>query len=609
MKYDRIVEGAFVERPNRFIAYVDINGKQEVVHVKNTGRCKELLLPGAKVYLEEGKSAQRKTPYDLVAVEKQTSQGMRLINMDSQAPNKVVEEWLWTKELFQNLFCVRPEKTYGKSRFDFYVEYYDPNDAEVIRKAFIEVKGVTLERDGAVLFPDAPSERAVKHVEELVTALDDGYEAYIIFVIQMKGVDYFMPNDDTHPEFAQALKKAADAGAHILAYDCDVEKDALMMAEQVPVYLTREELEISRRKQRLSAISEPLLAWYDKHRRTLPWREDPTPYHVWVSEIMLQQTRVEAVKPYYKRFMEELPDISSLAYAEEQKLLKLWEGLGYYSRVRNLQKAAVQIMEEYGGEMPDRYETLIKLQGIGSYTAGAIASIAYGRSVPAVDGNVLRVVSRLCMDEDLITDVKVKQRVEAQLKETMSKSRPGDFNQAMMEIGAMVCIPNGAPHCEECPLNHICLAHERNREEEFPKKAAKKPRTIEEKTILLIQDADKAAIHQRPRKGLLAGLYEFPALDGYKTAEEVISYLSENGLKPLRIQPLPDSKHIFTHKEWHMRGYQIRVDELEPGEPGKDAKTWLFVEPENTQKEYPIPSAFAAYVPYLNIKLGKDNFE
>lgn len=609
MKYDRIVEGAFVERPNRFIAYVDINGKQEVVHVKNTGRCKELLLPGAKVYLEEGKSAQRKTPYDLVAVEKQTSQGMKLINMDSQAPNKVVEEWLWTKALFQNLFCVCPEKTYGKSRFDFYVEYADPNDAEVIRKAFIEVKGVTLERDGAVLFPDAPSERAVKHVEELVTALDDGYEAYIIFVIQMKGVDYFMPNDETHPEFAQALKKAADAGVHILAYDCDVEKDTLVMAEQVPVYLTREELEISRRKQRLSAISEPLLAWYDKHRRTLPWREDPTPYHVWVSEIMLQQTRVEAVKPYYKRFMEELPDISSLAYAEEQKLLKLWEGLGYYSRVRNLQKAAVQIMEEYGGEMPDRYETLIKLQGIGSYTAGAIASIAFGRSVPAVDGNVLRVVSRLCMDEDLITDVKVKQRVEAQLKETMSKSRPGDFNQAMMEIGAMVCIPNGAPHCEECPLNHICLAHERNREEEFPKKAAKKPRTIEEKTILLIQDADKAAIHQRPRKGLLAGLYEFPALDGYKTAEEVISYLSENGLKPLRIQPLPDSKHIFTHKEWHMRGYQIRVDELEPGEPGKDAKTWLFVEPENTQKEYPIPSAFAAYVPYLNIKLGKDNFE
>ena len=609
MKYDRIVKGAFVERPNRFIAYVDIDGKQEVVHVKNTGRCKELLIPGVPVYLEEGKNAERKTPYDLIAVEKQTMQGVRLINMDSQAPNKVVEEWLWKKELFHNPICVRPEKTYGNSRFDFYVEYADPQNSENIKKAFIEVKGVTLEREGAVLFPDAPSERAVKHVEELIAAMNDGYEAYIIFVIQMKDVDYFMPNDETHPEFAKVLKKASDAGVRILAYDCNVKTDTLEIADPVKVYLTKEELETCRRMERLRAISEPLLEWYDEHRRILPWREDPTPYHVWVSEIMLQQTRVEAVKPYYKRFMEELPDINSLASAEEQRLLKLWEGLGYYSRVRNLQKAAVQIMEDYGGEMPDRYEELLKLQGIGSYTAGAISSIAFGKKVPAVDGNVLRVVSRLCMDEDLITDAKVKQRVETQLKETMSENRPGDFNQAMMEIGAMVCIPNGAPHCEECPLQHICLAHEMHREEEFPKKAAKKPRSIEEKTILLIQDADKAAIHQRPKKGLLAGLYEFPALDGYKSAEEVLAYLSDNGLKPLRIQPLPESKHIFTHKEWHMKGYQIRVDELDPGEPGKDAKTWLFIEPENTQREYPIPSAFAAYVPYLNIKLGKDNFE
>ena len=361
-------------------------------------------------------------------------------------------------------------------------------------------------------------------------------------------------------------------------------------------------------KERLSLISEPLLEWYDINRRILPWREDPTPYHVWVSEIMLQQTRVEAVKPYYKRFMEALPDIKSLAEAEEQRLLKLWEGLGYYSRVRNLQKAAIQIMEEYGGKMPDSYEDLIKLQGIGSYTAGAIASIAFGKKVPAVDGNVLRVVSRLCMDDALITDAKVKKHVEIQLKETMSAKRPGDFNQAMMEIGAMVCVPNGAPHCDVCPLNEICLAHANNREEEFPKKAAKKPRTIEEKTVLLIQGEDKAAINQRPKKGLLAGLYEFPSLAGFKTAEEVVSYLADNGLKALRVQSLPESKHIFTHKVWHMKGYQIRVDELEPFHPGKDAKSWIFVEPENTQREYPIPSAFSAYVPYLNIKLGKDNF-
>lgn len=229
------------------------------------------------------------------------------------------------------------------------------------------------------------------------------------------------------------------------------------------------------RKGELSAIAEPLLKWYDIHRRILPWREDPTPYHVWVSEIMLQQTRVEAVKPYYKRFMEELPDIVSLARVPQERLLKLWEGLGYYSRACNLQAAARQIMEEYDGQMPDTCGELMKLKGIGSYTAGAIASIAYGKRVPAVDGNVLRVLARLCMDNGEITDPKVKQRVERELEQVLrSLSRAGDFNQAMMEIGALVCIPGGRPHCEECPLSELCMAHEHHCEEAYPKKAAKK---------------------------------------------------------------------------------------------------------------------------------------
>ena len=624
MKYEQIVKGTFVERPNRFIAYVEIDGKPEVVHVKNTGRCRELLVPGATVYMEKGNNPERRTAYDLVAVEK----GNRLINMDSQAPNKVVEEWLLKKELFPDLVLLRPETKYGNSRFDFYVEYGS-------KKAFIEVKGVTLERDGVVLFPDAPSQRALKHVEELIQAKSDGYDAYIILVIQMSGVKYFLPNRETHPEFADALQKAAEAGVKVLAYDCDVRLEenagiqtaaletghslewnmkndhslALNIKNSVPVYLSLENLKASFRKERLFSISKPLLAWYDENRRILPWREDPTPYHVWVSEIMLQQTRVEAVKPYYKRFMEQLPDIAGLAAAEEERLLKLWEGLGYYSRVRNLQKAAVQIMEEHGGVMPNTYEELLKLKGIGSYTAGAIASIAYGSKVPAVDGNVLRVVSRICMDDGLITDAKVKQRIEVELKETMSDVRPGDFNQAMMEIGAMVCIPNGAPHCEICPLQKICLAHEMGQEEAFPKKAVKKPRTIEEKTILIIQDGEKAAIRKRPGKGLLAGMYEFPTMEGLRTAEEVVTYLSENGLESLRIQPLTDSKHIFTHKEWHMKGYQVRVDELSPRSISEETKDWLFIEPFETQEKYPVPSAFSAYVPYLNIKLGKENFE
>lgn len=596
MLYENIIQGTFLTRPNRFIAQVEINGVCETVHVKNTGRCKELLVPGATVYLEKSSNPERKTAYDLIAVQK----GDRLINMDSQIPNKVVEEWLLTKELFHDLVLVRPETKYGNSRFDFYVE-------TATDKIFMEVKGVTLEEDGVARFPDAPSRRAVKHVEELIQAREQGYKAYILFVVQMKGVKYFTPNMDTHPEFGEALQKAHEAGVEIIAYDCQVTPEEIELSEKVKVVQNLENIKEIFRNGDISFIPKSLLEWYDRSRRILPWREEPTPYHVWVSEIMLQQTRVEAVKPYYKRFMETLPDIESLALAQEQQLLKLWEGLGYYNRVRNLQKAAQQIMERYDGEMPGDYEKLLELKGIGSYTAGAIASIAFGQAVPAVDGNVLRVMSRYCMDDALISDTKVKQRVEQELKAVIPKDRPGDFNQAMMELGAMVCLPNGEPHCEECPLKEKCLAHIKHCELEYPKKAAKKARSIEEKTVLIIQDADKAALHKRPDRGLLAGMYEFPVLEGYHTAQQVLDYLKKNGLQPLHIKALEDSKHIFSHKEWHMKGYAVRVDELAPKESDKKEE-WVFVEPSQTQKEYPIPSAFAAYVPYLSIKLGKDNF-
>lgn len=598
MIYDNIMHGIFLERPNRFIAYVEVDGVKETVHVKNTGRCKELLVPGATVYLEKCANPERKTAYDLIAVQK----GERLINMDSQIPNKVVEEWLYKKLLFHDLVLVRPETKYGNSRFDFYIETSSD-------KIFMEVKGVTLEESGVVRFPDAPSERAIKHVEELIQACSEGYKAYIVFVIQMKGVKYFTPNTDTQPEFAAILQRAEQAGVQILAYDCNVKADEIELSDNVEVRLNSEKIKEIFRKGELSFISKPLLKWYDSCRRILPWREEPTPYHVWVSEIMLQQTRVEAVKPYFKRFMEHLPDIESLADAEEEILLKLWEGLGYYNRVRNLQKAARQIVEDYQGEMPGEYEELIKLKGIGSYTAGAISSIAFGQAVPAVDGNVLRVVARYRMDDAFISDEKVKKRVEQELWQMMPQDRPGDFNQAMMELGATVCLPNGEPHCEQCPLNEGCLSYHNHCMREYPKKAEKKARTIEEKTVLIIQDEDRAALHKRPGKGLLAGMYEFPMMEGHKSAGQVLEYLKENGLQPLHIKTLEDSKHIFSHKEWHMKGYAVRVDELAPKVKKNGGEEWLFVEPVRTKDEFPIPSAFAAYVPYLNIKLGKDNFE
>lgn len=577
MKYENIYKGQFESRPNRFIAYVDICGKREKVHVKNTGRCRELLTDKAEVYLEKSRNPSRSTAYDLVAVRK----GQRLVNMDSQAPNKAVEEWLCQGGLFPDVVKVRPETVHGNSRFDFYVE--TPGD-----RIFIEVKGVTLEQEDVVLFPDAPSERAVKHVNELSEAVGQGYKACIIFVIQMKGVKYFTPNRQTQPEFADALIRAREAGVEILAYDCHVTEDSMSIHEPVPVRLSV-----------LDEIAKPLLAWYDNGRRILPWREEPTPYHVWVSEIMLQQTRVEAVKPYYERFLKELPTISSLARASEGQILKLWEGLGYYNRVRNMQKAAQAIVAEYGGGMPGDFEKIRALPGIGSYTAGAIASIAFGIAKPAVDGNVLRVLSRLTADDGDILKQSVKRRMEEQVEKVIPKERPGDFNQSLIELGALVCVPGGLPRCEECPLSHLCAAKDKGIQTEFPKKSPKKERRRENRTVLALVSDNKAILHKRPEKGLLAGLYELPNLEGTLTEEQVLEYVKGQRLSPIRIRRLAEAKHIFSHIEWHMLGYLVQIEEPEMTPGAFPAEGLLFVEREEMDRQYSIPSAFGAYVKYL----------
>lgn len=574
MKYKEIIAAEFLERPNRFVAYVNLCGERTKVHVKNTGRCRELLKDHARVYLEKNDRETRATAYDLVAVDRD---GL-LVNMDSTAPNRVAAEWLQAGGLYEDVSLIKPEKTFENSRFDFYVESASGE------KAFIEVKGVTLERDGAAAFPDAPSERALRHVEELIEARRQGYEAYLLFVIQMKGVSFVEPNMDTQPAFGEALKRARRAGVRLLAYDCLVREDGLEMDAPVPVYLDR-----------LDRIAAPLLAWYDRGRRILPWREEPTPYHVWISEIMLQQTRVEAVKPYYDRFLQALPDIESLAAVDEEKLLKLWEGLGYYNRARNLKKAAQILVAEYDGQMPADCEKIAALPGIGSYTAGAVSSIAFGIARPAVDGNVLRILSRLRADDRDILKANVKKSVEEELADVMPADRPGDFNQALMELGAMVCIPNGAPKCDACPWRELCRARAEGRTGELPQKAGKKPRSVEKKTILVIQDAERVALHKRPERGLLAGMYEFPSMEGHCGEEQVLAYLRELGLSPLRIRKLPPAKHVFTHKEWHMTGFLVRVDELAVKGDQQEKQGLIFVDPKETLTGYPIPSAFAAY--------------
>lgn len=585
MKYERIETGRFLERPNRFIAYVEILGKRETVHVKNTGRCAELLVPGATVYVQKTDNPERKTQWDLIAVEK----GERVVNMDSQIPNKVVEEWLRNGNLFPNATLIRPETTYGKSRFDFYIEADG-------RKIFMEVKGVTLEDNGVVRFPDAPTERGVKHVEELAEAVKAGYEAYLFFVIQMKDVKYFAPNRKTHAAFGEAMQRAKAKGVHILAYECEVAKDSIEITKEVPVILEHESLH---------QMAEPLIKWYRENKRALPWRDIDDPYRIWISEIMLQQTRVEAVKPFYERFLNELPGIRDLAEASEDKLLKLWEGLGYYNRVRNMQKAAQQIVELHGGIFPRDYEAIRNLTGIGNYTAGAISSFAFGIPKPAVDGNVLRVLSRITESYEDIMKASVRTAIEEALARVIPQDSACDFNQALIELGAVICVPNGAPKCSECPVAHLCQARQNGTQDDLPVKSKAKARKVEKKTVFIFKDGENVAIRKRPATGLLAGLYELPNVEGHLSQEEALAYAGHIGLAPLRIKALGEAKHIFSHVEWQMTGYSIRVDELEKS----CTEQMLFIHPEEVEKEFPIPAAFEKYAKYVNVRLGQEKYE
>ena len=334
------------------------------------------------------------------------------------------------------------------------------------------------------------------------------------------------------------------------------------------------------------AIVAPLLAWYDEGHRDLPWRAVPTPYRVWVSEIMLQQTRVEAVRSYFDRWMQALPDIPALAAADEAVYMKLWEGLGYYSRVRNLHRAAVEVCEQYGGELPADYARLLALPGVGEYTAGAIASIAFGLPVPAVDGNVLRVAARLDNDLTPITDAGYKRQTRARFAALMPADRPGDLNQALMELGATVCLPNGAPRCADCPLQHLCLGCHHGNAAMLPVRAAKKARRVENRTVLLARCGPLVGIRRRPAKGLLAGLWELPALEGHLSPEEARAALAAQGWQVQKLLSLRPAKHIFTHVEWHMNGYYIELAAPPDG--------LTFVSPAALRADYALPSAFRA---------------
>ncbi len=334
--------------------------------------------------------------------------------------------------------------------------------------------------------------------------------------------------------------------------------------------------------QELASI---LLPWYDAHQRPLPWRQNPTPYRVWVSEIMLQQTRIEAARGYFERFMAALPTVEALAAASEEQVLKLWEGLGYYSRARNLRRAAQIIVEDHGGTLPMEVTALRKLPGIGEYTAGAIASIAFDRPEPAVDGNVLRICARLTMCPDSIGDPAVKKRFHQQLREQYPATRCGDFTSAIMELGETVCVP-GTPDCDACPFAGICMARAAGQQTDYPIMPEKKPRKIQPHTVFILRCGDRVALRQRSAHGLLAGLWELPNAEGHMDREAAMAQAVRWGCAPLCAVPCGEAVHIFTHLEWHMTGWIVDCD----------AMPERFVWADETERErYPIPTAFKFY--------------
>lgn len=344
-------------------------------------------------------------------------------------------------------------------------------------------------------------------------------------------------------------------------------------------------------------IVQPLLIWYGQNARDLPWRRQISPYRVWISEIMLQQTRVEAVKPYFERFMRELPDVRALAEVPEQRLLKLWEGLGYYSRARNLQKAAGQICERHGGELPADAAALRALCGIGDYTAGAIASIAFGLPEPAVDGNVLRVWARLTADGRDILQPAVQKEAREAVREIIPRGEAGSFTQALIELGATVCVPAGEAKCHTCPLQAFCRALEQGKTDTLPVRAKAKPRRQIAMTVLMIEDGERVLLHKRPERGLLAGMYEFYQVEGKMDAAQVAAHVQALGLEVQEICEPIFAKHVFTHLEWHMTGYGVKVRSLAACPADLTPAT-----PAQLGGTYPIPSAHRAFREHLKTK-------
>lgn len=333
-------------------------------------------------------------------------------------------------------------------------------------------------------------------------------------------------------------------------------------------------------------LPDALLPWYRQNARALPWRQDTEPYHIWISEIMLQQTRVEAVWTYYLRFLEQLPDIHALAEAPESQLLKLWEGLGYYNRARNLQKAACVIESQYNGHFPNQYEDIRALPGIGPYTAGAIASICFNLPYAAVDGNVLRIITRMTENDSPIDRMQTKNEIAAQLEKVYPQNDCGQFTQALMELGATVCTPK-SPKCTICPANNFCRAYAHDTVLRYPVKQPKKEKRLEERTVFLLQYEDKYALTKRTESGLLSGLWQLPNVPEKMDAAQALHTADAFGVQPVELYQEIHREHIFTHIKWQMTCYSIRC--------ARASSDFTWATAQEIQTTYALPTAFRIF--------------
>ncbi len=338
---------------------------------------------------------------------------------------------------------------------------------------------------------------------------------------------------------------------------------------------------------RVGELIAVLPGWFAENARELPWRRDREPYHVWLSEIMLQQTRVEAVKGYYARFLAAVPDVPSLAAADPELLHKLWEGLGYYSRVRNLQRAAQVIMEEHGGNFPLEYDAVRALPGVGDYTAGAVCSICFDLPTPAVDGNVLRVLTRLNADNRCVDEPAIKRELREKLAKLYPAVGAGTLTQALMELGATVCVPNGEPRCKLCPAAAFCAAWAAGSWQDFPVRAKKRERRVEKRTVLVLDCAGALALRKRGPSGLLAGLWEFPNVPGWLSAQEALDLAASWGLRPRGVEQMTERTHIFTHVQWEMRCWYLSC--------ARKAPDFTWAGPEELDGRYALPTAFKIF--------------